>query len=103
MPGAWRQMPFNPPGWESRFVYRHDWDMSMFDADKPAVIVLSQYEYKEAIRLKEPAAMAYVDRLQKDYRVGREFGGYWKAEVGPSGPPHDMMYTDPATWVFIRR
>jgi len=103
MPNMWRQWPFNPPGWESRFIYRQDWDMSMLDVDKPAVIVLSQYEYKDAIRLKEPAAMTFIARLQQDYKVGREFGGYWKAEIGPSGPPHDMMYTDPATWVFIRR
>lgn len=102
--GGWISLPFNYAGWQSRVDYRgKDWDMTVLDVDKPPVVVLSQYEYKDAIRLRKPAALTFLTTLQRDYRVGAEFGGGNDPKIGPSGPPHDMMYSNPATWVFVRR
>ena len=103
MRGGWKQLPYNPPGYESRFIYAGDWDSTIFDSQKPQVVVLSQYEYKDAVRLHRPDALTFLVRLKKDYTPAAEFGGYGKADIGPNGPPHDMMYDNPATWVFVRR
>jgi hypothetical protein len=102
--GGWRSTPLNPPGWQSLYIYHDkDWDMTVLDIDRPPVVLLSQYEYKDALRLKRSDALAFLARLQADYRPAAEFGGYGDREIGPRGLPHDMMYANPATWVFVRK
>jgi hypothetical protein len=102
--GGWQSLPYNSPAWQSRIDYHgKEWDMSILDVDRPAVILLSQYDYKDPIRLHSPEATAFLAKLQRDYRVGAEFGGTGRPEIDAAGPPHDMMYSNPATWVFVRK
>lgn len=102
--GGWIGFPTHPPNWQTRIDFHgKDWDMSILNVDKPPVIVLSQYDYKDAIRVHQTPALAFLSKLQTDYRVAAEFGGYGKAEIGPSGPAYDMMYPNPAIWIFVRK
>ncbi|MGO8669795.1 MAG: ArnT family glycosyltransferase [Capsulimonadaceae bacterium] len=101
--GMWRQLNYNPPDWPVRYAYHdHDWDRDVLDIDQPPVVVISEYDYRDALRLRNADAIAFLTDLRQHYHVGAEFGGYGTPHIAPSELPHDMLYCNPATWVFVR-
>ena len=106
-PGGWQKAM--PPEIKQRIVYSGtDWDINALKAQKPEVVVLSEYDYDDALRLRDPAAMAYIAELRRDYPAFIEFPGEYShmpAHVAPlpsKGLPHDMTYPSPQIVICVR-
>ncbi len=113
-PGGWHELV--SPENAALIVYTgRDWDTGML-AKHPAYVVLSEYDYVDALRVKNPAAVGFVQTLTQDgsYQLsGRlvsldpvAFLDGLPTQVGglpTHGLPHDMLYTDPMILVFKRR
>jgi hypothetical protein len=104
---GWLSLPTTPPDWRARYLYPFhgpdpDWDASILDDDRPPIVLLSEFDYRDALRLGRPKVKRYLAKLRAQYRVGAEFGGYGN-KLDTSGPPYDMLYANPATWVFVRK
>ena len=106
-PGGWQKA--TPPEIKQRIVYSGtDWDINALKAQKPEVVVLSEYDYDDALRLRDPAAMAYIAELRRDYPAFIEFPGEYShmpAHVAPlpsKGLPHDMTYPSPQIVICVR-
>ncbi|MDR3709070.1 MAG: glycosyltransferase family 39 protein [Capsulimonadaceae bacterium] len=85
-------------------------DVEALERSKPDLVVLSELEYHDRLRLHDPAARAYVHYLTANYRVDRTSAkrtvGLLTAQIDDlpvSDAPVDMLYTDPITLVFYRR
>ena len=108
-PGGWQA--FTSPEIQKRIVYSgKDWDIASLLSAKPDVIVLSEYDYDDAIRLHNPEAEAYMDALDSGYEPVAMFvlrpsklngpvetGGMPSREL-----PHDMMYPSPDVLIYSR-
>ena len=103
-PGGWRQIV--SPENAARIVYTGtDWDTAVL-AKHPDVIVLSEYDYMDALRVKNPAAVGFVQALVRDYAPTTRLENVSRRTVGglpTHGLPHDMLYTDPTIIVFVRK
>lgn len=100
-PGAWRQEVDSQ--WSlSNSYFDKDWDLAVLDAH-PAVVVLSEYDYRAPERLGKTTPLAWMARLQQDYKPAAVFGGDGRAELTAPGIPLDMMYSNPKTWVWVRK
>ncbi len=110
-PGGWRW--FISPEDAARTIYGgKDWDIALLQARKPAYIVLSEYDYDDALRLKDPTALHCLQVLQQNYQT--QFVNVFPIDplalldglptsVGgmpTQGLPHDMLYTNPATIIL---
>jgi hypothetical protein len=110
-PGAWRSA--TPPDLKQRIVYSgKDWDADTLSAKLPDVVVLSEYDYMDALRLKDPNALRYLQALNKYYKRGLVLVDnnsalstqYTLTEGLPTrGWPHDMLYTSPIISIYRRR
>ena len=113
-PGVWRKAV--SPENAARIVYTGtDWDTAVL-AKRPDYVILSEYDYADALRVHNPAAVGFVQALRQsgNYELsGRvvsldplaSLDGL-PTQVGgmpTHGLPHDMLYTNPTLLVFKRR
>ena len=84
-------------------------DTSVLRADRPPVVVMSEMEYFDKLRLHDPAAIGYVEALKQNYAppiVFRDIhwlGGSKTIDGLPCQDlPIDMLYTSPTVLVFKR-
>ena len=111
-PGGWRGRV--SPQEASRIVYDKDWDVALLEARKPDVVVLSEYDYDDMLRLKDPDALRCLQGLQRDYQSSSVniypvdlltiLDGLPTSVAGwpTRGLPHDMTYTNPVVILFYR-
>ena len=52
---------------KARIVYTQDWDVQTLETARPPLVVLSEYDYDDALRLHDPAAATYLQVLRRDY------------------------------------
>ena len=110
-PGGWQAV--TPPEIKQRIVYSgKDWDADALAAKLPDVVVLSEYDYSDVLRLKDPDALHYLQVLNQYYRRSHLFvnnnsalsGQYTRLEGMPTrGWPHDMLYTCPIISIYRRK
>ncbi len=110
-PGSWQSV--TPPDIARHILYSgKDWDTDNLLAKRPDVVVLSEYDYMDALRLKDPNALRYLQVLKQDYKGPDTFVNfnsalsetYERIEGMPTrGWPHDMLYTNPIISVYRRR
>ena len=112
-PGGWREAPSGQEA--SRIVYSgRDWDAALLRSRKPDYIALSEYDYDDMLRLKDPNTILCLQALHQDYqshyvnvspfdfltildRLPTSVAG-WPTR----GLPHDMTYTNPVVILFHR-
>jgi hypothetical protein len=94
-----------------RYVFnlRQPFDAKLLAASRPAVVVMSEFEYADRLRLKNPAAAAYFEVLRRDYakpiifRAAHPLLGPRSIDGLPTqGLPHDMLYPSPAILIYRR-
>jgi hypothetical protein len=100
-PGAWRQEV--DAQWSlSNSYFDKDWDPAVLETH-PAVVVLSEYDYRAPERLGKKGPLDWLARLQQDYKPAAVFGGDGRAALTAPGLPLDMMYSNPKTWVWVKK
>jgi hypothetical protein len=108
--GQWER--FTPPQEQARYCFDggDPLDPTTIALYRPAVVVLSEYEYVDALRLKQPKALAYVNALRRQYNdpivfmASHPLGGRGAIDGLPTQDlPHDMLYPSPTILIFIRR
>jgi hypothetical protein len=101
-----------PSSESERYVYNQEtaFDDKLLASRKPPVVVLSEYEYFDRLRLEDAGARAYLATLTRDYRRPIVF-----ADPHPLGGrrlvdglriqdlPTDMLYSSPTILVFVRK
>jgi hypothetical protein len=82
---------------------QHPFDVDLLQHDRPAVVVLSEWEYYDRLRLKEPAALAYCRYLRQHYSID-VYGAAGLFDrpaaidgIPASKLPPDMLYVSPTT------
>jgi hypothetical protein len=103
--GAWQAV--TPPDIARRIFYSgEDWDVSALETQKPDVVVLSEYDYDDALRVKDPAAQAYVAYLDNNYKYTEGFSSVYSNALIDGMPtrnlPHDMTYPSPGIVIYSR-
>ena len=110
-PGTWQAV--TSPDIRKRIVYSgKDWDADFLETKKPDIVVLSEFDYSDALRLKDPAALHYFAFLKRDYK--RSFvlvdgnsalsTQYRLVEGMPTRDwPQDMLYTNPIITFYKRK
>jgi hypothetical protein len=85
-------------------------DVNLLLQDQPAVVVMSEYEYFDRLRIHDPSASAYLAELRQDYGKPLVFadlhwlGGERTIDGLPCQDlPHDMLYTSPTVLIFQRK
>ena len=84
-----------------------EWDADFLKRESPDVVLLSEFEYEDRVRLDDPSARAYFDVLNADYTLTRRFADRpslfgmrvpWVGEL-----PHDMSYVSPTILIYQRK
>ncbi len=118
--GGWRRL--TPASEAKRYVYAgEDWDLSLLKSTNPDYVILSEYDYNDALRRRDPKALAYVDYLRDSHHnlyfwdiayspdelalpkwVGEEETAEkpWIQVLQTRDLPHDMLYPSPMIYVF---
>ena len=105
--GAWQAV--TPPEIKQRIVYSGtDWDINALKTQKPEVVVLSEYDYDDALRLHNPEAIAYIAELRRNYSAFAEWPAFLQVTNRPEGCigmatldlPHDMTYPSPVIVIY---
>jgi len=118
-PGTWQAV--TPPELKQRIVYSgKDWDVAALEAQKPDVVVLSEYDYDDALRVHNPEVLAYLAQLNQEYSTVIRFSplyleGYLERagyvaqegltsdeELPSRNLPHDMLYPSPDIVIYTR-
>jgi hypothetical protein len=114
--GAWRAL--TPPSDAARYVYAgQDWDLDLLKSANPDFVILSEYDYDDALRQHDTRAIAYLTYLEDDHSPHPYYeadfcpdGPGWTPEIGAGGVsmtarglPHDMLYPSPAICVFSHK
>jgi len=118
--GGWRLV--TPSAEAARYVYAgKDWDLDLLKSANPDFVIISEFDYYDALRRRDPAAIAYIDYL-KDSNHDPYF---WDIAYSPDEPglpkwigeeqtvdkpwvrslqtrdlPHDMLYPSPTIFIF---
>ena len=110
-PGGW--VTETAPELRKRIVYDgKDWDTELLELKKPDIVVLSEFDYMDTLRLKDPAALRYFAALKRDYKRSSVFVDnnsalstqYVLLEGMPTRDwPHDMLYTNPIITFYQRK
>jgi len=88
---------------------KHPFNIGMMQQYRPAVVVLSELEYYDRLRLQDPAAREYCRYLQQHYSIVAcmttdPFAKRVLVDGLPaSGLPPDMLYVSPITLLCLRR
>ena len=109
-PGAWQAV--TPSEIQRRIVYSGtDWNGAALLAEKPDVVVLSEYDYDDALRNHNADAAAYLAALKQNYEPAAGFLPTLPYPIGGStkrngllsrGLPHDMLYPSPDLVIYWR-
>ncbi len=109
LPGVGTWQAVTPPEIARRIVYSGtDWDINALKAQKPDVVVLSEYDYDDALRLHNPEAAAYIAELRREYSAFVEFPPLHShipshlASLPSRDLPHDMTYPSPQIVICVR-
>lgn len=110
-PGGWRRRVSRQGA--ARIVYAgKDWDAALLRSKRPGYVSLSEYDYDDALRLRDPAALRCLQMMQQDYQSHyinvfpvdflNLLDGLPTAVGGlpTRGLPHDMTYTNPVIILF---
>ncbi len=118
-PGAWRR--FLTPGSPTRLdgngrqwlltAPAADWDKALLTDSPPQFIILTEYDYRDALRLHDPRAQAFLSLLRRDYTQAAAFSGpptLFRLHSAIGGLPtqdlpHDMLYPNPTTLIYQQR
>ncbi|MBD0275428.1 MAG: glycosyltransferase family 39 protein, partial [Acetobacteraceae bacterium] len=90
-----------------------EWNVAQLQQTAPDAVALSELnEYADALRARHPPALAYLDALRRDYPSVRVFASPVQVfglrftnvtgRLPDQGLPHDMLYTNPTTIVWMR-
>lgn len=118
-PGGWRafapgsnpvRLDLDGRQW-SLIVPTADWDVSVLAQNPPRYVVLSEYDYQDALRLRDPRALLFLSLLRQRYTQAAVFGGPpallrtrpFLGGLPTQGLPHDMLYPDPAILIYQQR
>ncbi|MEN6373085.1 MAG: glycosyltransferase family 39 protein [Armatimonadota bacterium] len=81
-----------------------EWDPSIVNEEMPEYIVMTDFEYEDAVRLQVPSAMKFLEGLKKSYKEVAVFKRDLKAFNISFGPtenlPHDLKYMSPTIKVY---
>lgn len=83
-----------------------DWSAGLLSTVQPDYVIMSQFEYYDVLRVKDPSALAYFDVLGRHYVLEREFNSLLTRYSGlfALGPiPHDMSYASPTIRIYSRK
>ncbi len=121
-PGGWRQV--TPPEIQRRILYAgKDWDINLLKAANPDFVILSEYDYHDALRLRDTRAAEYLDYLtdqdhahpyyavmsysyddlglpQSVKELFPEGEGFHSVSLPGRDLPHDMLYPSPTIYIF---
>ena len=119
-PGGWRQI--TPPEAQRRIFYTgKDWNLDLLKSANPDFVILSEYDYDDALRRRDPSAIAYIDYLQDsnnhlyfwDIAYSPDNWGFpkwvgeeqtsntsWVRKLQTRDLPHDMLYPSPIIYIF---
>ena len=114
-PGGWRLTA--SPELKRRIVYDgKGWDADALGSQRPDFVVLTEYDYDDALRLKDPGVNRYLSVLWQNYQecdgTARftldpiSIVGHLPTSVGAMpthGLPHDMLYTNPYIFIYQRK
>ncbi|MBI2842093.1 MAG: glycosyltransferase family 39 protein [Armatimonadetes bacterium] len=82
-----------------------EWDISILGPDTRYVVV-TDFEYKDPLRLKLPAVVEFFRKLERDYKQAAVFRNPLRAwiDFGPTEMlPHDLKYMAPTVQVYRRK
>lgn len=105
--GGERSLPrFNatPAAW--RFVVCGEWDTATLRAERPYLFLMSEFEWREAERLRTPQALAFLAALDRAYLPAARFEGIAPGPrrlFGRGFAPHDWLYPFAEVRVWRRR
>lgn len=81
------------------------WDTGVLNLKKPEWYAITEFEFYWQLRAGRPAAVAFLDRLERDYVLVAAYEG--KLRLGPMVLPrprlHDWRYVSPEVRVYRRR
>ena len=81
-------------------------DVAKFEAAPPPVFAFSEFEYREALRLHpDGQAARFIQTLNQRYNHGETYPIAPEMELALPGRqfvPHDYLYPNPKTSVYLR-
>lgn len=89
-----------------------EWDTRSLKRDRPAAVALSEFDYADALRVRDAPARAFLAALASRYGQVRVFANPVQVFGFPftklsgdnrlptQGLPHDMLYTNPTTVIW---
>ncbi|HEY3297754.1 MAG TPA: glycosyltransferase family 39 protein [Armatimonadota bacterium] len=84
-----------------------DWDADQLERNKPEHVIMSEFEYTDRLRLKDPDAAKYFGVLDQYYNLDERFAdgpsifGFDMPLIGKL--PHDMSYASPTILIYSRK
>jgi len=85
-------------------VPREEWEMHVLR--QAQVVVLSQFEVEDAMRVRHTPAIAFLDTLNRSFRRVAQFDTRFQVDgvhFGKRHVPHDMLYPFPRIEIWERR
>lgn len=83
-----------------------DWNAGLLRAVQPDYVMMSEFEYHDVLRVKDPNALQYFDVLRQYYVLEKEFKSLLTrySKLFALGPmPHDMSYASPTIRIYSRK
>ncbi|GBC96958.1 hypothetical protein HRbin16_02771 [bacterium HR16] len=84
-------------------VPREEWDARVLQ--QAQVVILSQFEVDDAVRVRHAPALTFLDELNRSFRRVAQFDTAFRVDgihFGKRGVPHDMLYPFPRIEVWRR-
>jgi len=69
------------------------------------VVILSQFEVDDVVRIRNAPALTFLDELNRSFRRVAQFDTAFRVDgilFGKRGVPHDMLYPFPRIEVWRR-
>ncbi|MER3474726.1 MAG: hypothetical protein C4335_12000 [Armatimonadota bacterium] len=85
-------------------VPQSEWDRAVLK--RAQVVLLSQFEKDDAVRVKHAPALSFLEELNRSFRVVARFDSTFRVNglvFGKRDVPHDMLYPFPRIEVWKRR
>lgn len=85
-------------------VPNSEWDSALLE--QAQVVVLSQFEKDDAVRVRHAPALAFLEELYRSFRLVAQFDSTFRLgwlNFGKRGVPHDMLYPFPRIEIWERR
>ncbi len=81
-----------------------EWDTTVLR--EAQVVVLSQFEVDDAVRVRHAPALAFLEELRRSFRLAQQFDSTFRVDgltFSKRGIPHDMLYPFPRIEVWLRQ